>query len=137
MLKVFENPIIRTFVGVFTCREYDHDVSYVIQIKSPYGHSTPEDAANEDVSYSFRKIGGHIVIVAAGGDADNLRYGKSEVIRWKDWTQYHMAKMNDETGDEEPCSTDWDDLFGVDNVSDDFEVPIVYDSYNVFSYENI
>ena len=136
MGKTFERRYIRTCVGCFTCREDDRDVDYVIRIKSPYSYGTPEEAATEDVIYTFCIVDGHVVLVV-GGDSNLLRDYHSDIIEWKDWQQYHMARVNPDTGEEEPCSTNWDDLFGVRLVNSDFTTVVIPCGYNVFSYENI
>lgn len=127
---------IKKFIGTFVCPSGtdESEVTYVIQVTSPYGYPTAEEAAQEEVAYVFRKVNGHIVLVAEGGDLGSLRRYKSDVISWENWQQYRMARISPDTGKEEPFAEPWDVLFGVNSVSDDFEVFVVPDVSNVFAY---
>lgn len=125
-------------IGEFAQTNYDGDEElYIIVVKSPFQYDTPELAKNDVSTVKFQKCNGHIVLVIDSDDDCHLRDGKTNVIEWNNWMQYYMAHVNKVTGEEEPCADNWDDLFGVDSVPDDFEQIVNINSVSVFSYEDI
>lgn len=124
-------------IGEFVQAGCNGDIVYALTVTSPFKYDTPELAKNDVGVIKFQKVNGHIVLVVHSDNGCQLRDGKTNVITWDNWMQYRMACVDAHTGEERPCSDNWDELFGVDNVNDDFEQIVDITGVNVFSYENM
>lgn len=107
---------------------------YLIEVKSPYGYETVQEAMDADVVWVFRNVGGNMLLIAEGGSPELMRDYKTNVIPWNNWYQYRIGVLRSEDSVEEPCAVPWDELFGVAGLANGYECPIEVSDVSVFAY---
>lgn len=138
---------IYMFRGDFSVKTRD----YFIEIPMPTKHKTIESAKNDKSSARFEKRNGHVVIVIYSNWEQGIKNGKwyehvsgseLEIIHWENWYRYQIAQDNgkEQVGLIDPCtdylpfSQNWDELFDVNNLSDDWSCTIENLAYSILTY---
>lgn len=143
---------IHNFFGDF----WANDKNYQIEIYMPTKHESPEQAKDDSSSARFEKHDGHIVLViysdwVQGFDGngkwrEHVNGEILDIIHWADWWKYKMSVAKpecpqgyggDSCNDYVPCATNWDELFKVEELSDQWGNTVESLAYSVLACVDI
>lgn len=127
--------------------------NYQIEVPMPTKYKTITEAKADNSSLRFEKHDEHIVLVVYSNWEQGMIQGKwhehvagevLDIIKWEDWYRYKisMAKEKgiEDIGDSDssyvPSAINWDELFDIKNLKDNWSCTVESIAYSIFSYFN-
>lgn len=125
--------------------------NYQIEVPIPVKYDTAEKAKTDNSSLRFEKRDGRIVLVIYSDWKQGMNDGKwyeyvagnvLDVIYWEEWYKYKISIAKEEGNDNlydpnscyVPSATNWDELFDVENLEDNWSFTVESLAYAVFAY---
>lgn len=104
---------------------------FSIYAQIPITYNSYKEAEKSNVFLRFKKIDSHIVLFMYENEENKSddQCKIIDIIKWDEWWKYRVVEMKEESynnntsiGNEDflPNGTNWDELFGVNNLNEDW-----------------
>lgn len=142
----------QTYIHVFVGDFWVQERNFQIEINMPTRHRIIACAKNDSSSAQFEKHNGNVVLVIYSDWEQGMLNGKwhegvkgkvLDIIQWEEWYKYQMSQAkgkgiagmgNDGVSGYIPCATNWNELFDVNSLSDDWGNSVESLAYRVIAY---